>query len=155
MTTPSKRARRAALALALPSLLTVAGCGESGKEDVQSDVNDICKDFRKETRPLFKDVDNFNEFAADGKKALPAVQKADRDLSQVKASEDVRRELGKEYTAFVHNFRQTAATFRGAIQAAEQGNAKAVQELAGEIERLDKESDSQARKLGFDECARG
>jgi len=155
MPTLASRARCAAAVVALPALLVAAGCGESGKEEVQSDVNAICKDFRTETKGLFENVDGLEGFASEGKKALPAVQKADRELTQIKASEDVRRELGDEYTAFVANFRRVAVAFRGAIQAAEQGNQTAVEEFGADIKRLDKESQRQARKLGFDDCARG
>ncbi len=137
------------------ALVGAAGCGGSDKESVQNDVNDICADFRKETKSLFEgQVESPEEFAAQGKKALPAIQKADRELTQVKASEDVRKELGTDYTRFVQNFRRTAQIFRVAIQAADQGNTKALGEFAQEIGRLDRESDAQARKLGFDECAK-
>jgi hypothetical protein len=122
---------------------------------VVDQVNAICKDFNRESKPLFNNVKNLRDFGAKGRRAIPAIDRTGKRLASVKASKKVRKELGDQYTAFVSTFRREAVAFGAAIAAADTGNKRQVEELGNEIARLDKQSDAQARKLGFDECAKG
>jgi hypothetical protein len=144
-----------ALALvAAASLLASTGCGKSDKQKVTDQVNGICKDFRKDTAKLFDNVGSLKEFARQGRKAIPAVDRTGRRLATVKASEDVRKDLGKGYTAFVATFQKTAAAFGAAVGAAEAGDRAKFKQYVNEIDKLDKQGNRQAKKLGFDECAK-
>jgi ABC-type transporter Mla subunit MlaD len=144
-----------ALALLMASsLLAATGCGKSDKQKVTDDVNGICKDFRKDTSKLFDNVDNLKQFAKQGRKAIPAVDRTGRRLATVKASKDVREDLGKDYTRFVATFQRTAAAFGAAVASAEAGDKRKFNQYVNEIDRLDKQGNRQARKLGFDECAK-
>jgi hypothetical protein len=155
LSSPRRSVRCALALLTLPCVLAVTACGKSDKQKVEDQVNGICKDFRKDTASLFNNVDNLNDFAAQGKKAIPKVDQTGRKLSTVKASEDVRKDLGNRYTAFVANFQQTAATFGAAVAAADDGDKPKFGRLVKEIDRLDKKGNKQAKALGFDECAKG
>jgi outer membrane murein-binding lipoprotein Lpp len=134
--------------------LAISGCG-SDKQKVVDQVNGICKDFNRESKPLFNDVRNLRDFGAKGRRAIPAIDRTGKRLASVKASKKVRKELGGGYTQFVSIFRQEAIAFGAAIAAADTGNKRQVEQLGSEIARLDERSDAQARKLGFDECAKG
>ena len=118
-------------------------------------VNAICIDFRKETKRPFNGVKSLDDFASQGRRAIPAIDRAGRKLATLKAPEDVRKELGRDYTAFVATFQREAVAFGAAIGAAEGGNRRQFEQIANEFDKLDKLSDRQARKLGFDNCARG
>jgi hypothetical protein len=144
-----------ALALmAASSLLAATGCGKSDKQKVTDEVDGICKDFRKDTGKLFDNVGSLKEFARQGRKAIPAVDRTGRRLATVKASDDVRKDLGKDYTAFVANFQKTAAAFGAAVAAAEAGDRAKFKQYVKQIDRLDKQGNRQAKGLGFDECAK-
>jgi hypothetical protein len=146
---------RSALALLMASsLLAATGCGKSDKQKVTDEVNDICKDFRKDTSALFDDVRNLKQFAKQGRKAIPAVDRTGRRLASVKASKDVREDLGKEYTRFVATYQRTAAAFGAAVASAEARDRRKFKQYVSEIDRLDKLGNRQARQLGFDECAK-
>jgi hypothetical protein len=140
--------------LAGSSLLAAASCGKSDKQKVVDDVNDICKDFRKDTSKLFNDAGSLREFATQGRKAIPAVDRTGKRLATVKASDDVRKDLGDQYTAFVANFQRTAAAFGAAVAAAQSGDKRKFSQYANQIDRLDERGNGQAKKLGFDECAK-
>ena len=143
-----------ALAPLAASLLVGTGCGKSDKEKVTDEVNGICKDFRKDTSKLFDDVGSLKQFAKQGRKAIPAVDRTGRRLSTVKASDDVRKDLGKEYTVFVATFQKTAAAFGAAVASAEAGDKRKFNQYVNQIDRLDKQGNRQAKQLGFDECAK-
>ena len=138
------------------AVVPVAACGggSDSKEDLASDVNDICGELRKETRSLDK-VKNMKSFAREGRRAVPAIQKAERDLKNVKGSEDLQKEYGDDYNKWLQSFLNTTTAFGAAIASAEQGNATAFRQFADEVDKLDKKADRQAKKLGFDECAKG
>ena len=144
-----------AIALAAASsLLATTGCGKSDRQKVTDQVNDICTDFRRDTGKLFDGVGSLKEFARQGRKAIPAVDRTGKRLATVKASDDVRKDLGKDYTAFVANFQNTAAAFGRAVGAAEAGDRTKFKQYVTQIDRLDKRGNRQARELGFDECAK-
>jgi hypothetical protein len=140
--------------LAGSSLLAATGCGKSDKQKVVDHVNGICKDFRKDTSRLFNDAGSLREFALQGRKAIPAVDRTGKRLATVKASEDVRKDLGNQYTAFVANFQRTAAAFEAAVAAAQAGDKRKFNQYVDQIDRLDKRGNGQAKKLGFDACAK-
>jgi hypothetical protein len=137
------------------AVLPVAACGGSdSKEDLAKDVNGICEDLRKDTR-AFDKADTMKEVAVQGRKAVPAIQKAERRLKNVKGTEDLQKEFGDEYSQWLQSFLQTTTAVGAAIASAEQDNEKAFTQFANEVDRLDKKADRQAKKLGFDECAKG
>jgi hypothetical protein len=140
--------------LAASSLLAATGCGKSDRQKVTDQVNDVCKDFSKDTGKLFDDVGSLKEFARQGRKAIPAVDRTGRRLATVKASDDVRKELGKDYTAFVANFQKTAAAFGRTVGAAEAGDRPKFKQYVTELDKLDNQGNRQAKQLGFDECAK-
>ena len=153
MTSRSRVLVLSALALMASSVLA-AGCGKSDKQKVTDEVNGICKDFRKDTSKLFDNVSNLEQFAKQGRKAIPAVDRTGRRLSTVKASKDVREDLGRDYTRFVATFQRTAAAFGAAVASAEARDRRKFNQYVNEIDRLDKQGNRQAKKLGFDECAK-
>jgi hypothetical protein len=134
-------------------LLAVPGCGESNEDKFRSDVNSICKDLDKDTAALQK-AGNLKEIAREGRKAVPAITRAEKRFKDLKAPKDVRDKFGNAYAAFVRTFLETTTNFGSLIVAAEQGDQATAERLAGEIDRLDKSGDKQAKKLGFDECAK-
>jgi hypothetical protein len=138
------------------AVVPIAACGEGSdsKEDLASDVNDICGQLRKDTRALDK-VKDMKTFAREGRKAVPAIQKAERDLKNVKGSEDLQKEYGDDYSKWLQAFLNTTTAFGAAIASAEQGNATAFRQFATQVDKLDTRADRQARKLGFEECAKG
>jgi hypothetical protein len=140
--------------LAASSLLAATGCGKSDKQKVVDEVNGICKDFRKDTSTLFNEAGSLREFATQGRKAIPAVDRTGKRLATVKASDDVRKDLGNQYTAFVANYQRTAAAFGAAVASAEAGDQRKFSEYVKRIDRLDERGNGQARKLGFAECAK-
>lgn len=143
------------LVISVLFVVPVAACGEASdsKEDLATDVNDICSELRQKTRSL-DDVESMKAFAREGRKAVPAIQKAERDLRNVKGSEELQKEYGTEYNQWLTSFLQTTTAFGAAIASAEQGNSTAFKQFANEVDRLDKKADAQARKLDFDECAK-
>ena len=138
------------------AVVPVAACGggSDSKEDLAKDVNDICGKLRKDTRSLDK-AKTMKAFAREGRQAVPAIQKAERDLKNVKGSEDLQKEYGDDYSKWLNSFLQTTTAFGAAIASAEQGNAAAFKQFAGQVDKLDTKADRQAKKLGFDECAKG
>ena len=151
----SFRSSRFLVALVL-AVVPIAACGGSSdsKEDLASDVNDICGELRKETRSIDK-AKTMKAFAREARKAVPAIQKAERDLRNVKGSEDLQKEFGDEYNRWLNSFLQTTTAFGAAIASAEQGNSTAFRQFATQVDKLDTKADRQAKKLGFDECAKG
>ena len=148
------RTGRAGAALAIVGMsaaLVATGCGGGDEEDTQAQVNKICKDLENDTKAL-NSVESEEDFAAEGKKVTPKLDKALEDLQNVKANDDVRKKSGDDYTAFVQNFADTTGVFKQMIAAAEQGDSETFQAGGTELERLDKESDALAKKLGFDDC---
>jgi hypothetical protein len=117
-------------------------------------VNAICTDFNKDTSALLADVHSLDKFASEARKAIPAIDRAGRRLATLKAPEDVRKELGDDYTAFVTTFQREAVAFGVAIGAAEGRNKRQFAQIGSEIDKLDRRSDRQARRLGFDDCAK-
>jgi hypothetical protein len=118
-------------------------------------VNTICTDFRKDTKPLFGRTQSLDDFASRARKAIPAIDRAGRRLATLKAPEKVRKDLGDDYTAFVATFQQQAVAVGAAIGAAEGGNKRQFDQVAHEFDKLDKQSDRQAKELGFNDCANG
>jgi hypothetical protein len=118
-------------------------------------VNAICTDFRKDTKPLFGRTESLDDFASRARKAIPAIDRAGRRLATLKAPEKVRKDLGEDYTAFVATFQQEAVAVGAAIGAAEGGNRRQFDQVAGEFDKLEKRSNGQAKTLGFDDCANG
>jgi len=144
------------VALLLGFSVLAGGCGRrSDQQKVVDKVNAICNDFRGDSQPLFDDVTSLDDFAARARRAIPAIDRAGRKLATLKAPEDVRKDLGEDYTAFVATFQQEAVAVGAAIGAAEGANRRQFDQVAIEFDRLDKRSDRQARKLGFDDCAKG
>jgi ABC-type transporter Mla subunit MlaD len=144
------------VALLLGFSVLAGGCGRrTDQQKVVDKVNAICNDFRRDTKPLFGDVKSLDDFAAQARKAIPAIDRAGRKLATLKAPEDVRKDLGDDYTAFVATFQQEAVAVGAAIGAAEGANRRQFDQIATEFDRLDKRSDRQATKLGFDDCAKG
>jgi outer membrane murein-binding lipoprotein Lpp len=144
---------RSFAALAVVGVLAVAGCGggDGSKSDVESKVNDICKDFNAKAAKLQKATD-LKSFAKEGRKLVPEIQRTGNRLGTVKASEDVRKKYGDDYTKFVQNFVQTSAVFGSLLGFAEAGNQTAFNQASKEFDRLDKEGDRLAKKLSFDDC---
>ena len=143
------------MALLLGFSVLAGGCGRrSDQQKVVDKVNAICNDFRTDTKPLFGRAESLDDFAARARKAIPAIDRAGRRLATLKAPEKVRKDLGDDYTAFVATFQQEAVAVGAAIGAAEGGNRRQVDQVASEFDKLDKRSDRQARKLGFDDCAK-
>ena len=138
------------------AVVPVAACGggSDSKDDLAKDVNDICAELRQETRSL-NNVKNMKTFAREGRAAVPAIQKAERELKNVKGSEDLQKEYGDDYTKWLQAFLNTTTAFGAAIATAEQGNRVAFRQFATQVDKLDDKADAQARKLGFDECAKG
>ena len=143
------------LVAAVVAVVPIAACGgaSDSKEDLAKDVNKICAELRKDTRSLDK-VKNMKAFAREGRKAVPAIQKAERELKNVKGSEDLQKEYGDDYNRWLQAFLNTTTAFGAAIASAEQGNAKAFEQFANEVDKLDDKADAQARKLDFTECAK-
>ena len=144
------------LVLSVLAIVPAAACGEgsNSKDELAMDVNGICSELRAKTRSL-DDVKSMKAFAREGRQAVPAIQKAERDLKNVKGSEELQKEYGDEYSRWLQTFLQTTTAFGAAIASAEQGNETAFKQFANEVDRLDKKADAQAKKLDFDECAKG
>ena len=144
------------LIVSVLAVVPVAACGEGSdsKEDLAKDVNDICSELRAKTRSL-NNVKDMKTFAREGRAAVPAIQKAERDLKNVKGSEDLQKEYGDDYTKWLQAFLNTTTAFGAAIASAEQGNEPAFKQFAGQVDKLDDRADAQAKKLNFDECAKG
>jgi hypothetical protein len=138
--------------VAVLSLFVVAGCGESDKEKLQADVNAICEDLDNDTKALQK-ANDLKSIAREGRKAIPAITRAETRFKEVKGSEEATKDFGDDYTAFVATVLETSTRFGQLIVAAEQGDKDTANRLLREIDRLDKKGDRQAEKLGFDKCA--
>jgi hypothetical protein len=153
-----RRFRRSLLrsGAALPlvcALLLVGGCGgESDKEKLASDVNDICSDLENSLEGL-ESANSLRQIGRQGKKLIPEVDRATTRLARVKASGDVKKDLGDDYTKFVATFRATAIAYGALVGAAERNDQRSVQTLVGQLDQLDRQGDMQAKKLGFDDCA--
>jgi hypothetical protein len=143
----------AAALSALPVLLLAGGCGEkSDKEKLADDVNVICRDLEGSLEGL-EAAGSLQDVGRQGKRLIPSVDRAGKRLANVKASREVRRELGDEYLKFVATFRAQAIAYGAIVGAAESGDQRALQKLVNQLDQLDQANDRRAKRLGFDDCA--
>lgn len=144
--------RYAAVVLALASL-GLAACGESGEKKFRSDVNAICKQLDKDTANLNK-VSDLAAIGREGRKAIPAITRAESKLKGLKVTKDVKDKFGDQYTEFLKTFLQTTSTLGQLIVVSEQGDRNRAQQLVQQGDQLEKRNKAQAKKLGFTECAK-
>ncbi len=147
------RPRVAAALTALPVVLLAGGCGEkSDKEKLADDVNSICRDLEGSLEGL-ESAGSLQQLGREGKRLIPAVDRAGKRLANVKGSREARRELGDDYLKFVATFRAQAIAYGALVGAAESGDQRALQKLVMQLDELDRANDQRAKQLGFDDCA--
>lgn len=145
--------RVATLLAVVPLLFLVASCGgKSDEEKLADDVNDICRDLERSLQGL-RSAGSIQQMGRQGKRLIPAVDRAGKRLANVKASREVRRELGDDYLRFVATFRAQAIAYGAIVGAAEAGDQRSLRKLVGQLDELDRANDRRARDLGFDDCA--
>ena len=150
LTRPAVRCGALALALAT---LGLAACGESGDKKFRSDVNAICKRLNTDTKNL-DNVSDLPAIAREGRKAIPAITRAEDKLKGLKVTKDVKDKYGDRYTEFLKTFLDTTSTLGRLIVTAEQGDQKGAQQLVQQGTALERKNQAQAKKLGFTECAK-
>lgn len=135
------------------ALFLLAACGgKSDKEKLADDVNDICRDLERSLKGL-ESAGSIQQIGRQGKRLIPAVDRAGKRLANVKASREVRRELGDDYLKFVATFRAQAIAYGAIVGAAEAGDRRSLQKLVTQLDELDRANDRRAKDLGFDDCA--
>ena len=148
---PAPRLSVALAALALVAVFGACG-GKSDKERLADDVNEICRDLKGSLEQL-QSANSLEEIGRQGKRLIPEVDRAGKRLANVKASRDVRRELGDDYLKFVATFRAQAIAYGAIVAAAERNDQTSLQKLVAQLDQLDRANDRRAEDLGFDDCA--
>lgn len=149
-------ARVATVVCLIPAAAFAAGCGDGSKDngkagsdsEFRSEVDNICKD----TTTAVEGLDPSTP--ADAKKVQAAIKDADKRLRELKVSEDVQKKFGDDYTAFYANFAKQAQLIDAYVTAVGEEDTATADEASGQLDALDKESTTIAKRMGLTECAK-
>jgi hypothetical protein len=139
--------------LLVAALLGTAACGGDdalSRSDYVAELNKICRDGNAQIEkiPQPTSVDEIADFVAEAKKVTRAGVDKMADL-------EPPEELKDEHEAQVANGRKVVELADDLAEAAKSGDEAAFKRVSDEGDKLDKESDERAKRIGANDCADG
>jgi hypothetical protein len=148
------RAFRYAFAtLAVASLVALGGCGKSDEDTFADKGNDICKELESRQKAATKEL-NDAKGLSDVVKASDTGRAVFVELRERTKKLDPPSDLDDEFAAYLADIDEAIAVFDELKAGAAAGDAKRLQRIVPRAGALQKKASVDAKKLGFDTCAK-
>jgi hypothetical protein len=137
------------LIFVVSALLAVAGCGGKSKDDVIADGDEICREANEKINELNQEVDDLDSLATASAEAQDLADDAVNDLKDLDPPDEDR----EVFDNWIDKIEEQVDLIGELEEAAEDGDADRVRELAEEGEQIEDEANELARDYGFDDCS--